>query len=329
MAGDWEDISSNDEWEDVGVNKPKITAAPPTMADKLNQIIYNFKQKAEAPISIGGKPVDIPSAKDIAHGMESAGLGGAQWAGPLKAGLNKGADIAMRAATGLEKPGLGNILAREGVWGFPSSMAKQASNKLPQVENELQGVIEANMGKSVDSGPIAQALEDKARQFMTSSGRTSKAAQGSLDEIGARAADVESRGLLSPAEALDFKRMAGREGFGSAGHRSGLSDELARTEAEGYRSALEQLDPRIAEQLTKEQALIGAKNMPSGVNLLPAAKSLMTGHPIRATIQATPLGPLGLSAASRGMQLGADTLPNASSMAGTLNYLFRKPSNKE
>lgn len=304
-----------------------ITASAPTAADKINQLIYNFKQKASAPVSVGGQSVSFPSPEDVGHGMASAGLGGAKWAGMLKPGLEKSADLAMRSAVGgLGKPGLGNILAKEGLWGTRGRMASQAEQKLPAIEGELQDQIADKMGQSVDSVGIAKALADKAKQYRTSSGYVPASQQGAVAEIEGRAADVASRGLKSPLEALELKRIAGREGYSASGPRSGLSKELARIEGEGYREGLEKIDPGITANLTREEAMMGAKQgLGEEANIGAAIKSLFTGHPVKAAMQASPIGPLVASTAGHAMQKGSQALPNASSTYSLLNYLFNKP----
>lgn len=241
-----------------------------SVVPKLAQFLTKAGPGATAALNggIGGVKGAMKPANSIEDRAENAAVGGGKAAlislasSLLGGGLKRGADHAMQDAVGMKsyEPGVGNILADEGVVGTKNMMKGQVADKLNDAEDALQSKVSALDG-SISSMNPANSIDAQAGGYMTRTGDVPDEAQGAVDQIKNRAQNVLQRGQVSPGEALDYMRIAGKEGYAKNGlERSPLGASLARIERHGYGEGLRDLDKsgEVGNLLDKERAMLEA-----------------------------------------------------------------------
>lgn len=157
-----------------------------------------------------------------------------------KTGVSSVGDRLMQKAVGLKKyiPGVGDSLVEQGVGGTKGMMQGQIASGLEEQGGRLQDAVSSIPGK-IDNSEVAQQVSDVANKYRTSLGRVPEAVQGEMGLVNKTAQDIGNRGMTSPQEALDFKRIAQQVGYKQGEPLSKLASQLAQKESSGYGSALE------------------------------------------------------------------------------------------
>jgi hypothetical protein len=153
--------------------------------------------------------------------------------------LGKVGDVAMQRAVGRKKytPGVGTTLADEGIIGTKGMMQKQVASKMSSRGDEISDLVDSIPGQ-IDSDPIAASVRGEAAKFMPRSGAPAAADAQKIGKLGEMADDIQTRGKISPAEALDRRIIAGRRGFRNDDPLESLLGQASKKEQAGYSQAL-------------------------------------------------------------------------------------------
>jgi hypothetical protein len=187
-----------------------------------------------------GESMDKP---ELAQRATSTGIGaligGAGTA--IGEGLSKAGDWAAQKAVGLKDyiSGRGTTLTEQGVPGLTKGgMLQNVEKAVSDRGGELENAVGQIKG-TVDSHLAANQIDQAGKQFITREGNIPSSVMPEVNSVVARTEDVAARGGVSPSEALDYKRIAQREGWSKGGTaRSNLDSDLARREAGGYGKSL-------------------------------------------------------------------------------------------
>lgn len=260
----------------------------------------------------------LGAASDKENPLRGAAIGGGLTAvaEPVASGIGSVADYSMQKAAGLKKylKGVGNSLVDQGVWGTKSGMLDQVSSKLPEVESQVQDL--AKTAGPIDSKEVAKRIMERAsmNNRVTPSGLSTSGSSSDIDSILERAAEVEGRGSVSPADALSFARGAERNAYKLAPGevRPGLNPELGQAEGRAYKGLLTDQVPGLQDKLSDEQALVLAK------------RGLGAAPPVRQGAPLTTLFGAGVGAAAGAAASPGDRLKGAAKGAA-LATVARSP----
>lgn len=155
-----------------------------------------------------------------------------------KSPLGKIPDKMMQAAVGMKKyvPGVGDTLINEGVWGTKSGMQEQIASKLQKEVANREAVLGSMSGR-IDSGQISSKVAQMSNKFSVD-GVVPEAVRPQVGVIQKAAADIGSRGQVSPRQAGKFAQISGEIGYQGDKPVERLAGQVARTENSGYRQAL-------------------------------------------------------------------------------------------
>lgn len=175
---------------------------------------------------------------------------------PMQSGMNvaKSAVSGLAEKTGLSQipgrlmsravntkyvPQIGQTLVDEGLIGTKGMLQGQIANKAAAANSGLTEAVKSIPGQ-VDSLPVAQGVSDLSRKFSTSSGMVPNEVMPEVNKITETALDIAGRGKVSPQEALELKRIAGRVGYNKDKPLASLTAKIAQQEGAGYGKALEE-----------------------------------------------------------------------------------------
>lgn len=207
----------------------------------------------------------------------------------VSAGSGKLADWLQQAAVGMNKyvPGIGNKLAKMGVWGTKGGMADQVSEMLPQKEQEVQNAVSSIKGNA-DAQPISDSIAKLGGRFkLPSSGDVAPGMENYASKVSDAADEFRSMGEggeLSPQDLLHIKRQGDWLGYTNSGNpATSLEAEIGRAQADKAREMLSSMsDGQTANRLGEEQALILAKKALTKPDSIPSgfgAKAIFSKLP--------------------------------------------------
>lgn len=177
-------------------------------------------------------------AGNAAQGAATGGLlSGAAEA--LSALLNPVGDYVMQKAVGMKhyQPGAGQTLADEGLWGTKGTMRGQTAQGLKDRWQDISNATSELKGP-IDSEPVAERVLGMTDQLSTPSGDVPELVQPKVDKLADMAADISSRGKVSPQDALAYRKIAGGQGYRGDDPLLSLLAKASQQEQAGYSQAL-------------------------------------------------------------------------------------------
>lgn len=183
---------------------------------------------------------------------------------------NKMSDNLMKVATGIRKApeGVGNTLAKQGLWGTQERMLNQVEQKLPEEERSLQELVSGFNG-DIDQTPIAEAILEKGKKFVSPSGITLDSVKPDLNKVTEAAGQFDPQLIgrqgpvakVTPGDLLSLKRQGDWAGYTASGNPAAATDaEIGRAVANKARGMLNDMSGgETANILKREQALLLAK----------------------------------------------------------------------
>lgn len=259
--------------------------------------------------------INDPRLKELAEGYPKAMVASLPAPGIAKllgkvgemTGLSKIPDKLMQVAVGMKKyqPGVGSSLINQGLMGTKNQLAGQVGSKLAQEEATLANAVKSIPGQ-VESSAVGKEVQNLAKPYQTSSGTVPSSVEPEFNKINQAASEISSRGPVSPQEALELKRIAGRVGYKEGEPLAKTISKIAQSEAKGYKQGLskayEQVNPAgpniVEESLGKESALLQAKRG------LSKPESLAYKDPIRLLLGRTVGSPLAMSTTAQATSKG-------------------------
>lgn len=243
--------------------------------------------------------------------------------GVASKGATKLADWLQQAASGMTKyrPGVGNNLVDQGIWGTKNSMANQVAEALPAKEQEVQDAVSSISGNS-DVQPISDAISSLKGKFLQpSTGEAAPRMAGYAQKVSDAADEFSSMGEggeATPQDLLSFKRQGDYDAYTNSGNKAtSLEAEIGQAQADKAREMLSSLsDGETARKLADEQALILAKKS------LTKPDSIPGGFGAKAFFMKLPGQSLFGSGSAQALQKGAAGGANALSDPRVIQSLF-------
>lgn len=262
-----------------------------------------------------------PSEGVVGNSLVGGGL--SLGADAVSSGASKLADWLQQAASGMTKyrPGVGNNLVDQGIWGTKNGMANQVAEALPAKEQEVQNAVAGISGNS-DSQPISDAIRRLGEKFkLPSTGEVGANMSGYAQKVNDAADEFASMGEggeLTPADLLATKRQGDWVGYTNSGNKAtSLEADIGNAQADKAREMLSNMsDGETARKLADEQALILA------TKALTKPDSIPNGLGAKAIFMKVPGQSLLGSAAAQGLQKGVAGGANTLSDPRVLQSLF-------
>jgi hypothetical protein len=191
------------------------------------------------------------------NGVTSAAFGAGSAA--AQAGLAKSGDYLMQKAVGMKKyiPGVGEKLADEGLIGTKGMMAKQAQRGMNRAGQTMEDAVQGMSG-SVDSSQIADEMGQLASPHITRNGNISPEDAEKVAQIMGASRDVAQRGQVSPGEAWDYSKAAGKRSYRGDDPLLSARAELGQAEQAGTSKQLKKLSPEFEKGADSYSALAKA-----------------------------------------------------------------------